>query len=94
MLAEILRIQATICHKPHDSHTTGIRVIGYVSGIVPIVAVSMRFASRWLGGNSFWWDDWLHLVSAVSLPSAVTFNITDVWQDSDYPPYRRHIREC
>jgi hypothetical protein len=77
ILAEILRIQATICHKPHDSYTTGVKAIAYVSGIVPILAVSMRFASRWLGGNSFWWDDWLHLASAVSLHPAVTFNTTN-----------------
>lgn len=77
ILAEILHVQATICDKPHDSHTTAVKVIAYVSGIVPILAVSMRFASRWLGSNSFWWDDWLQLASAVSLRPAVTLNTTN-----------------
>lgn len=42
------------------------RITAYVTGIIPVVAVAMRFASRWLGGNPFWWDDWVHLASAVS----------------------------
>lgn len=42
------------------------RITAYVTGIIPVIAVAMRFTSRWLGGNPFWWDDWIHLVSAVS----------------------------
>jgi uncharacterized iron-regulated membrane protein len=47
------------------------RITAYVTGIIPIVAIAMRFTSRWIGGNHIWWDDWIHFVSAVSL-SAVT----------------------
>lgn len=49
-------------------------ITAYVTGILPVIAVAMRFASRWLGGNPFWWDDWVHLVSAVSpQPGAARF---------------------
>ena len=42
------------------------RITAYVTGVIPVIAVAMRFASRYLGGNPFWWDDWIHFVSAVS----------------------------
>lgn len=61
-----LRAQAAICNKPHDNGTKWVRVVAWVSGILPFLAVTMRFASRHLGGNEFWWDDWIHLASAVS----------------------------
>lgn len=53
------------------------RITAIVTGIIPVVAVAMRFASRYLGGNPFWWDDWVHLASAVSLQPLATFFITD-----------------
>lgn len=43
------------------------KITAYITGIIPVVAAAMRFASRWIGGNPFWWDDWLHLISAVSM---------------------------
>ena len=64
--AEILRAQASLCNKPHDSFTNVMRISAYVTGVIPVIAVAMRFASRYLGGNPFWWDDWIHFVSAVS----------------------------
>jgi hypothetical protein len=64
--AEILHAQASLCNRPHDSYTKAMKITAYVTGIIPVVAVAMRFASRWLGGNPFWWDDWVHLASAVS----------------------------
>jgi hypothetical protein len=67
--AAILRAQASLCNRPHDSLSNYIRVTAYVTGIIPIIAVTMRFASRHLGGNAFWWDDWLHLTSVVSTGS-------------------------
>jgi hypothetical protein len=68
--ADILHAQATICNRPHDSYTNLMRITAYITGIIPVIAVAMRFASRWLGGNPFWWDDWVHLVSAVGLQTA------------------------
>jgi ABC-type uncharacterized transport system permease subunit len=67
---DILRAQATLCNRPHDSYTNTMRITAYVTGIIPVIAIVMRFASRWLGGNHFWWDDWVHLVSAVSFANS------------------------
>jgi hypothetical protein len=64
--ADILRVQATLCDRPHNSLGNYIRVIAYVTGIIPIIAIAMRFASRRLGRHKLWWDDWLHLASVVS----------------------------
>jgi hypothetical protein len=66
IVAAILRAQAAICDRPHDSLSLYIRVTAYVTGIIPIIVVSMRFASRLVGRNKLWWDDWIHLASAVS----------------------------
>jgi hypothetical protein len=71
--ADILHAQATLCNRPHDSYTNLMRITAYITGIIPVIAVAMRFTSRWLGGNPFWWDDWVHLVSAVSLQTASCF---------------------
>jgi hypothetical protein len=68
--ADILHAQATLCNRPHDSYANPMRITAYVTGIIPVIAVAMRFASRWLGGNPFWWDDWVHLASAVSQHTA------------------------
>ncbi|KAL5113499.1 hypothetical protein ACEQ8H_008635, partial [Pleosporales sp. CAS-2024a] len=38
----------------------------------------MRFASRWVGGNPFWWDDWLHLASAI-LCVPLSYIATILW---------------
>lgn len=73
----ILRVQASLCNRPHDSLAIYIRVTAYVTGIIPIIAVTMRFLSRHLGGNAFWWDDWLHLISAVSVGSTTSPSLTD-----------------
>ncbi|KAF2994663.1 hypothetical protein E8E13_000955 [Curvularia kusanoi] len=36
----------------------------------------MRFTSRWLGNNPFWWDDWIHFVSAaLCIPLCVIFEL-------------------
>jgi hypothetical protein len=78
IVAAILRAQAAICNRPHDSRSLSIKVTAYVTGIVPIVVIIMRFTSRLLGGNKLWWDDWLHLASVVSTqstrPSAHTYD--------------------
>lgn len=85
--ADILRLQATICNRPHDSYTNAMRITAYVTGIIPVIAVAMRFASRWIGGTSFWWDDWIHLVSAVSSHTVAALVPTDssFLQDLVYP---------
>jgi hypothetical protein len=70
----ILRAQATLCNRPHDAKSNAVRVVAWVSGIVPIIVIIMRFASRHLGGNKFWWDDWLHLASVVSTPPTSYFH--------------------
>ena len=78
LCTEILRAQADLCNRPHDSYTRIMMVTAYVTGIIPVVAVAMRFASRWVGGNHFWWDDWVHLASAVSPQAlAVLFHTDD-----------------
>jgi hypothetical protein len=41
--------------------------VAYVSGIIPIIVIVMRFGSRYVGGNKLWWDDWLHLIAVVSV---------------------------
>jgi hypothetical protein len=64
--ADILRIQATLCNRPHDSRGNSIKVTAYVTGIIPVLVIIMRFTSRYLGGNKLWWDDWIHLASVVS----------------------------
>jgi hypothetical protein len=42
--------------------------------IIPIIAVALRFWSRWINKKvnvpRFWWDDWLCLASLVSPPMA------------------------
>jgi hypothetical protein len=72
----ILRVQASLCNKPHDSLSNYVRITAYVTGIIPIIVIAMRFASRHLGGNKFWWDDWLHLASVVSYRSTGQSNLT------------------
>lgn len=74
IVTEILRIQATLCHRPHDSRASWVRVTAYVTGIIPIIVITARFASRHLGGNNYWWDDWIHLASAVSSQLLVQSN--------------------
>ncbi|XP_014553783.1 hypothetical protein COCVIDRAFT_106756 [Bipolaris victoriae FI3] len=74
LCTEILRAQADLCNRPHDSYTRLMMSTAYVTGIIPVVAIAMRFASRWVGGNHFWWDDWIHLVSAMlCVPLMVCF---------------------
>lgn len=53
------------------------RITAYVTGVIPVIAVAMRFASRWLGGNAFWWDDWIHFVSAVGSQTNAALGRTD-----------------
>jgi hypothetical protein len=53
------------------------RITAYITGVIPVVAVAMRFLSRWLGGNALWWDDWIHFVSAVSLQAVAALSITN-----------------
>ncbi|RAR01503.1 cfem domain-containing protein [Stemphylium lycopersici] len=60
-----LRAQASICDRPHDNRSTPIRIVAYVTGIIPIIVIVMRFASRYVGGNQLWWDDWLHLAAVI-----------------------------
>jgi hypothetical protein len=83
IVAAILRAQAAICNRPHDSLSIHIKVTAYVTGIIPIVVIIMRFTSRYLGGNKIWWDDWLHLASVVSTqstrPSAHTYDCARSW---------------
>lgn len=74
----ILRAQADLCNRPHDSYTRLMMATAYVTGIIPVIAVAMRFASRWVGGNHFWWDDWLHLVSAILCIPLMVFFILNV----------------
>ena len=62
-----LRIQASICDKPHDNLSNSIRIVAYVTGIIPIIVIVMRFASRYVGSNKLWWDDWLHLAAVVGV---------------------------
>jgi hypothetical protein len=73
-VAEILRVQATLCDRPHDSLGVYIKLTAYITGIIPVVVIIMRFTSRHLGGNNFWWDDWIHLASAVSVQASGLLN--------------------
>jgi hypothetical protein len=75
-VADILRVQATLCDRPHDSLGNAIRVTAYVSGIIPIIAIAMRFTSRRLGGHKLWWDDWIHLAAVVSTRSSTLSTLT------------------
>jgi len=67
VFAATLRAQASICDRPHDDLSNSIRIVAYVTGIIPIIVIVMRFASRYVGGNKLWWDDWLHLAAVVSV---------------------------
>ena len=67
VFAATLRAQASICDKPHNNLSRPIRMVAYVTGIIPIIVIVMRFASRYVGRNKLWWDDWLHLASVVSV---------------------------
>lgn len=70
---QILHIQAAMCDLPSDSVTRSIAVNAWVTGIIPIIVIIMRFFSRSLGGNEFWWDDWLHLTSVIlSIPQTAS----------------------
>ncbi|KAF1935160.1 hypothetical protein EJ02DRAFT_439416 [Clathrospora elynae] len=60
-----LRVQASLCDMPHDNLSNLLRIVAYVSGIVSIIVVAMRFASRYVGGNKLWYDDWLHLAAVI-----------------------------
>jgi hypothetical protein len=85
--AAILRAQASLCNRPHNSMGWAIRITAYVTGLVPVVAIVMRFSSRYLGGNNLWWDDWLHLASVVStqpIHNVVTALLTNI-QGLDHP---------
>jgi hypothetical protein len=53
-----------------------IRIVAWVTGIVPIIVIIMRFTSRYVGGNKLWWDDWLHLVAVVSFLFRNQFQLT------------------
>lgn len=66
IVLEILHIQAAMCDKPHDSRNRALELNAWITGAFPILAILMRFASRYLGGNNYWWDDWVHLASVVS----------------------------
>jgi len=68
-VVDILRVQATLCDRPHNSRGNYVRITAYVTGIIPIVAIVMRFTSRRLGRHKLWWDDWVHLAAAVSTRS-------------------------
>ena len=63
VLLELLHVQADLCDKPHDNKSLSIKLTAWITGIISIIAVILRFASRYLGGSQFWWDDWLQLVS-------------------------------
>lgn len=66
VVADLLRVQAILCNKTHDSLGNRIRITAYVTGIIPIIAIATRFTSRRLGRQKLWWDDWIHLISVVS----------------------------
>jgi hypothetical protein len=82
---DILRAQASLCDRPHDDLSNVVRVTAYVTGIIPIVVIVMRFTSRHLGGNKLWWDDWIHLASVVSTPSTVLSILLTIEQGSGHP---------
>jgi hypothetical protein len=86
--ADILRAQATICNRPHNSYTNLMRITAYVTGVIPVIAIAMRFTSRWIGGNHIWWDDWVHFVSAVSSSTVAALVLANdfVLQGLVYPP--------
>ncbi|KAK7190324.1 hypothetical protein PSPO01_03299 [Paraphaeosphaeria sporulosa] len=73
-----LRAQASVCNRPHDSLSNSIRITAWVSGIAPIIVTAMRFASRHLGGNNFWWDDWVHLASVILVIPMTVFLLLNV----------------
>ncbi|KAH7384061.1 hypothetical protein DE146DRAFT_214099 [Phaeosphaeria sp. MPI-PUGE-AT-0046c] len=70
---QILHIQAAMCDKSRDSVTRSMAINAWITGIVPIIVIVMRFFSRSLGGKDFWWDDWLHLTSVIlSIPQTAS----------------------
>lgn len=70
---ELLHVQADLCDKPHDNRALSIKLTGWITGIITILAVLLRFVSRYLGGSQYWWDDWLHLASVILvIPMTVT----------------------
>lgn len=60
---ELLHIQAGLCNKPHNNRSLAVKLTGWTTGTITIIAVVLRFAARYLGGSNFWWDDWLQLMS-------------------------------
>jgi hypothetical protein len=85
VFAATLRAQASLCDRPHDNLSNSIRIVAYVSGIIPIIVIAMRFASRSVGGNKLWWDDWLHLASVVSVRWTSRFHLTYGRADFGHP---------
>ena len=53
----------------HESEVSHIIGVGSLYVGVTIVAVGLRFLSRWSVRAGFWWDDWFALVTLVSDPS-------------------------
>lgn len=49
-----------------DSRTISILVTSSIFIALTIVAISLRFYSRWTASIKLWWDDWLALASIVS----------------------------
>ncbi|KAL5113521.1 hypothetical protein ACEQ8H_008606 [Pleosporales sp. CAS-2024a] len=78
---DLLHIQAQLCNRPHNSRGNILKVTAYVTGIIPIIAILLRFMSRHLGGNKFWWDDWIHLVAVILVVSISrwTYIMTFFW---------------
>ena len=60
---ELLHVQAGLCNKPHNDRSLDIKLTAWITLIVTIIAVILRFVSRYLGGSQYWWDDWLQLMS-------------------------------
>jgi len=62
---ELLHVQADLCDKPHDNRSLDVKLTAWITGIVSVGALALRFVSRCMGGSKLWWDDWLQLISIV-----------------------------
>lgn len=63
-------LQEQLCKGiPQPSRGAEIRRISIILTVLASFAVTLRCASRYLVARKFWWDDWVIILAAVSLPA-------------------------
>jgi hypothetical protein len=65
-MTELVQVDSIQCNRPHDSRHALIKGFAIGSPFFMFIPVILRIISRFWTLGGLWWDDYCHLIGAVS----------------------------